>query len=282
MNKITKAIDRFCYRHPNFGINNLMLYIVIGNAAVYLFSQMDTTLFFYEKLLFNPQLILKGEIWRLLTFVFVPSVDGLLWVAVMLYFYYFIGSTLERYWGSGKFTLYYLSGVLFTMIYGLLAGLITDQQYMFLDASFINLSMFFAFATLFPDTQVLLFFIIPIKIKWLAIVDAVFFALSIFLGTFPTNLLPLVAILNFFLFCGDSITRAFKSARAANSRQASGFRASVNRAKYEERQQTYRHRCAVCGKTDTEYPNLEFRYCSRCTGYHCFCQDHINNHVHFQ
>ena len=282
LQSFNSAIDRFCYKHPRFGINNLMLYIIIGNALVYVFSKMDTTGMFVYYLYFNPMLIMQGQIWRLISFIFVPTTSGLLWVAVMLYFYYFIGSALERHWGAGKFTIYYLTGVIFTMLYGLISGLILKSTYMYIDASYLNLSMFFTFAVLFPDTQVLLFFVIPVKIKWLAILDAVFFVLAMIGGTFPTNLLPLVAVLNFFLFCGGSFARYFKTLKIVNSRQSVNFRSSVHRAKSEEAKSPYRHRCSVCGKTDTDYPKMEFRYCSRCTGYHCFCEDHINNHVHFQ
>ena len=281
MKALSRKLDRFCIKHPNFGIRNLMLFIIIGNAIVYLFTMMDTTGSFAYYLYFNPQLILQGEIWRLITFVFVPGYAKLWQIVLSLYFSYFIGSTLERYWGTAKFTLYYLSGVVFTMIYGLIAGLLTDSGYMLLDASYINLSMFFTFALFFPDTQLLLFFIIPIKIKWLAIVDAAFFVVSILLGTFPTNLLPLIAVLNFFIFCGDRFFGLFKQGRARNYKTSVNFRNKVASAKMENEHKDYRHKCSVCGKTDTQYPDLQFRYCSRCQGYHCFCEEHINNHIHF-
>lgn len=277
----SRGIDRFCARHPNFGIRNLMLFIIIGNAVVYLFCKMDTTRTFIYYLYFNPQLILRGQIWRLITFIFVPADTRLLYFAISLYFYYFIGSTLERYWGTAKFTLYYIFGVLFTMIYGIVAGLLTNSSYLFIDATYINLSMFFAFAVLFPDMRVLLFFFIPIKIKWLAIVDALFFAFRIIFGTFPTNLLPLIALLNFALFFGDSLLRMINSNRVRNNKTSASFRYNVHAAQRAEAQRPYHHKCAVCGKTDTDFPNLQFRYCSKCAGYHCFCEEHINNHVHF-
>jgi len=278
----SNAIDRFCYKHPKFGIRNLMLYIIIGTAIVFVISMMDRTGMFMYYLYFNPSLILRGEIWRLVTFLFVPTSNRLIYVAISLYFYYFIGSTLERQWGSGKFTLYYICGVVFTIIYGMVAGILTNSQYMLLDSSYINLSMFFTFAVLFPDMRVLLFFIIPIKMKWLAIVDAAFFLFGIIRGTFPTNLLPLIAVLNFVLFCGADLLDCLKPIKAKNSRASVNFRSQVNQAKYQESQKQYNHKCAVCGKTDTDFPNLQFRYCSKCDGYHCFCEEHINNHVHFK
>ena len=148
-------------------------------------------------------------------------------------------------------------------------------------ATYINLSMFFSFATLFPETRVLLFFIIPIKIKWLAIVDAVFFVIAVLLNSFPMNLLPVVAVLNYLLFCGDWLFDYVRPARIKQRRRTVNFRREAQRINREQARRPYNRKCEVCGRTDTDYPGLEFRYCSKCSGYHCFCIDHINNHTHF-
>jgi len=277
--KITRAIDRFCYKHPGFGIRNLMLYIVIANAAVFLFCQMDTTGRFLSYLYFDMGAVLRGQVWRLVTFLFIPTSGSLLWEAVALYFYYFIGSTLEAHWGTAKFNLFYLCGTVFTMLYSVVLGFFINGS-MPIDATYLNLSLFFAFATLFPETRVLLFFFIPVKIKWLAYLDAALFAFAIVTNPFPINLLPLIAILNFFLFCGGYLLRTARSGRMYN-KQSVNFRRESTRAIHERESLPYRHKCSVCGKTDTDFPGMEFRYCSRCEGYHCFCSDHINNHVHF-
>ena len=282
LKSLNRAIDRFCARHPRFGIPNLMIYIITGNVIVFLFTMMDRTQTFLSYLYFNPTLILQGQVWRLLTFLFIPANNNIIFMALMLYFYYFIGSTLERHWGAGRFTIFYFSGVFLTILYGFLAGFLTNSSYIYLDAAYLNLSMFFAFATMFPDMRVLLFFLIPIKIKWLAIADALFFAWEIAINAFPINLLPLVAIANYFIFCGDDLIRYIKPYRASNSKQAINFRKAARQAKKDASNKPYRHKCSVCGKTDADYPNLEFRYCSRCAGYHCFCADHINNHEHFK
>ncbi|MGI5936793.1 MAG: rhomboid family intramembrane serine protease [Oscillospiraceae bacterium] len=279
MKKLMNAVDRFCYRHPRFGVRNLMLYIVIGNAIVWFFSMMDTTGLFLQMLTFSPAMIARGQIWRLVTFVLIPERFDF-WLVIFLYFYYFIGNTLERHWGTAKFTVYYLSGILFTIIYGFVFWGITGRNFT-VSASFINLSMFFSFATLYPDTRVLLFFFIPIKIKWLALFDAAFFIIEILRLSFPANLLPVVAVLNYLLFCGEYLLDYLRPYKARASRNTVNFRREARRINREQARQPYTRKCAVCGRTDTDYPNLEFRYCSRCQGYHCFCQDHINNHVHF-
>ncbi len=289
MKKLSTAIDRFCTRHPGFGISNLMMFIVIGNIIVYLFSMMDRTGYFLSYLLFNPQLIIKGQVWRLITFIFVPESSSLITLAISLYFYYFIGNTLERQWGTPKFTLYYLCGILCTVVYGMIVGLVGNVGYFAMGASYINLSMFFVFATFFPENRVLLFFFIPIKIKWLAYVDAAYFALGVIAylaaGEILLAFVPIVAILNYFIFCGDMLLDNFDSLRRRikykRNPNVINFKKAAKQAHAETQNKGYSRKCAVCGRTDTDYPNLEFRYCSRCEGYHCFCEDHINNHIHF-
>jgi len=275
-----KRVDLFCYKHPRFGIPNLMIYIVIGNVAVWLFSIMDTTGSLISFLTFSPRMILRGQIWRLVTFALIPHTSGIL-AFIAFYFYYFIGSTVEREWGSGKFTIYFLTGILLTVIYGFVLYFATGVSYS-INAQFIYLSMFFTFATMYPDMQVLLFFIIPVKMKWLGIIDAVFFIYQVLVLRFPANLLPIVAVLNYLLFCGGWIFDFLRPARASQRKNTVNFRNEVRRIRYEQEHKPYNRKCSVCGRTDTDYPDLEFRYCSRCAGYHCFCIDHINNHIHFR
>lgn len=280
MRKLMNRIERFCYQHPRFGIPNLMMIIVFGNAAMWLLMQMDTTAQLYQLLRFSGQAVLHGQIWRIITFVFIPGESNLLWLAISLYFYYWIGSSLEREWGNGKFTIYYVSGMLLTAIYGVLLSLILRQDVV-VNTTYLNLSLFFAFATLFPDVQVLLFFIIPIKVKWLAYLDAALFVLAVVTLPFPIDLLPVVAVLNYLVFCGDWLFDYFRPNHIRQRQKTVNFKREARRINREQSSKPYNHKCAVCGKTDAEHPELEFRYCSRCAGYHCFCQEHINNHIHF-
>ena len=136
----------------------------------------------------------------------------------------------------------------------------------------------FSFAVLFPDMQVLLFYCIPIKIKYLAFLEAALFVVAVITTSFPLNLLPVVAVLNFFIFCGGQL---WSKRPRRSSKNTVNFRRESQRIRRQQEQKLYNHKCAVCGRTDTDFPELEFRYCSRCQGYHCFCQDHINNHIHF-
>jgi membrane associated rhomboid family serine protease len=288
LKKLYDGVQRFCAAHPRFGIPNLMRVIVIGNVAVYVLMLLtqanDANALSF--LTFNLNALLHGEVWRLVTFVFVPAYSSPFALLISLYFYYWIGSTLEHQWGTAKFNLYYISGALLTVLGVVLASLITGNPYLTAAGTgYVNLSMFFAFAFLFPDTTVLLFFILPVKMKWLAYLDGALFAFDIIKAIGAHNwagvVLPIVALLNFAVFIWPEVHYLKERAKYQNSRKTVQFRQAQQQQAKQAQQQGYRHKCAVCGRTDTDYPDLQFRYCSKCVGYHCFCQDHIFNHVHF-
>lgn len=280
-------LERFCRKHPRLSIPGLMRYIVIGNVLVYLLDMFSlggagvgSALFSFSR-----EAILSGQVWRLVTFIFVPySSQGVFFFALTLYFYYFIGNALEREWGPNKFTIFYFFGVLLNVLIGFLVG--GASMY------YVNMSMFFAFATLYPDLQFLLFFIIPVKAKWLAWIDAAYFAFAVvqylMAGRVLLALIPIVAVLNYLLFFASDIGNLFSSAKRrvqwkAQTRGSYGGPKVVNfHGQKTQSKENYLHRCAVCGKTDLSDPQMEFRYCSRCNGYYCYCADHINSHVHIQ
>lgn len=275
MNLFDRWIDGFCRKHPRFGVPNLMMYVVLGNLLVYVMDMFSLGTF-SALLTFHRGAILQGQIWRFLTFVFVPEhFSSPLFLALALYFYYSIGSTLEREWGSTRFTLFYAVGVVFNVVAGLLSG--------YASMTYVNLSLFFAFATLYPDMQFLLFFIIPVKAKWLAWLDGAIFAWgvvsSLIYGPRLYALIPVVAVLNYILFFWGELSHFLGRTRYRASRRTIRFKDAKQAAKENK---GYLHKCTVCGRTDTDHPELEFRYCSRCSGYHCYCMDHIQQHVHIQ
>ena len=234
-------------------------------------------------LAFNLNGLLHGEIWRIVTFIFYPSSGSPFWLLISLYFYYWIGSTLERQWGTAKFNLYYFSGMLLTVLGTILASIITGNNFITVaGTTYVNLSMFFAFAMLFPDTTVLFMFFLPVKMKWLAYLDGALFAFDIIraigLHDWAGVVLPVVALLNFAVFIWPEVHYLAARTKRQYSPKTVQYKQAV---KQQEKEKGYHHKCAVCGRTDTDYPDLQFRYCSKCAGYHCFCQDHIFNHVHF-
>lgn len=282
-----ERIDRWCAMHPSFGIPNLMLYIVGGTVVVYLltmFSSSAATSFLW----LDAERVLRGEIWRVFTFIFVPTQRNPFFLLISLYFYYFIGNALEQHWGTGRFTIYYISGVVLTVLAAIMGQLLLGGGTVFGGTSYVNMSMFFAFAMLYPEMQVLLFYIIPIKIKWLAYLDAAIFAFgvvtSLMAGNIVQALMPVMALLNFFVFFSPYFHQRMERERYRHSPEAQQYRRSAKEAQrhvQEQAKRGYHHKCCVCGKTDADHPELQFRYCSRCAGYHCYCSDHIFSHVHF-
>ena len=271
-------IDRFCAKHPRFGISNLMLYIVIGQVAVFILDLFFRGMLSSYWLPFSRDLILHGQVWRLVTFIFLPSDSGNPFFLLLgCYFYYWIGTMLEREWGTARFTLFYLSGVVLSVLSGMILG-ITDIYY-------INLSIFLVIATLYGEMQVLLFFVIPIKMKWMALIDVALILVAVIqnlmYGSWVGALLPLASFVNYFIF-----TRPFWGAklgvlrRRADPKVVNFKRVQKQAQKQAKATGGYRHKCAVCGITDADDPNMEFRYCSKCDGYYCYCMNHINNHVH--
>jgi hypothetical protein len=211
--------------------------------------------------------------------VFIPTTSSILWFAVALYFYYFIGSTLEKYWGTAKFTVYYLCGVAFTMIYAFVVGLFVPG-YLGVDAYYLNLSMFFAFAMLFPtpgcccssssgEGQV-----------------ARDNRRCVLRHRHRHGRLPGESAAGYRRHELPALLRRGSHRydpgdKDVQFKTGNQLPQGGKEAKREMKDAPYRHKCSVCGRTDAEYPDLEFRYCSKCQGYHCFCIDHINNHVHF-
>ena len=289
MNKLNRAIDRFCILHPRFGIPNLMLYVVIGNIVCWLLASFSSAgMNALSLFCFSLDGLLHGQVWRLITFIFIPDSTSAFSLLLTCYFYYWIGSTLERQWGTAKFTTYYIGGMLLTVLGASIISLIIGASLPVYGASYVNFAMFMAFALLYPDAQVLFMFIIPIRMKWLAYIDVFFFCYYIFYyissGAWYFAILPITALLNFVIFFWPELCSFFRLERH-RSRQASHFHNTVRtqqrREQYEQRTQGFRHKCAVCGRTDVSDPELQFRYCSKCAGYHCFCADHIFNHIHF-
>ena len=288
MNKLNAAIDRFCYNHPNFGIPNLMMFIIGGNVLVYLMDMLSNYTF-SNVLAFLPGAILQGQIWRLVSFMIVPEgTSNLLFFAITLYFYYFIGTQLERQWGTARFNVFYFSGVVLSAVMGMVIGFLNGGVNCPFETAtmyYVNMSLFFAFATLYPNMRVLVFYIIPVKVKYLAWLDAALFAFQIvqylIRGRLVFALLPVVALLNYFIFFGSDLMYFAKRTGRRVQHQTSPQTINFKKAARQARQHKgYLHKCCVCGRTDEEYPNLEFRYCSKCAGYRCYCMDHINNHVH--
>ena len=288
MRTLSRWLSRFSYNHPKLSIEGLIRYIVAGNLAVFmldLFTHGVSTAY----LTFVPAYIFRGQVWRLITFIFVPMSFSPLSFILTAVFTYFMGARLESAWGSARFTVYYGLGVLLNIAVGLLLPLINPMYQLAQTAgmNYLHLAMFFAYATLYPDMTVLAAFFIPIRLKWLALLDAALFAYDILsylsYGQFAMALLPVIAIFNYFIFFWDDLMEYLNRGSARVRHQRSAQTINFKKAQKDLRERRgYLHKCAVCGVTDQDDPNMEFRYCSKCTGYYCYCANHINNHTHVQ
>lgn len=190
-------------------IPNLMLYISGTMLLVFALDFVLPELGIQSYLYLDRNLLFQGQVWRLITYLFLPPEANPIFIIFALYFYYIIGVNLERQWGAAKFTLYYLIGMLGTTIAGLITGMGSN--------TYLNLSLFFAFAVIFPDYEVLLFFVLPVKIKYLALLDAAFFVFSLVwavIGLRWNEVAAIIAsLLNFFLFFGGDFFRRIKEER---------------------------------------------------------------------
>ncbi|MBQ7800840.1 MAG: rhomboid family intramembrane serine protease [Oscillospiraceae bacterium] len=290
MKNLRRNFERFCFQHRNKGIPNLMLYIVLGNALVYLYTLVTDSNLLYYLLCFDRASILRGQVWRLITY---PLTYGygyqLLLLAVSLFCYYSLGRAMENVWGTLKFNLFYLCGIVMMDIYCMIFGGYASVGYL-------NLSLFLAYATMYPQSQFLLFYIIPVKAWIFALVDLAIVLYGLFAYPFPDNLFSVISLANYFLFFGKDVlnviplswranaSRLFRRAKKGPKKakvipfpDAGSYEASVARP-----EAPYTHKCTVCGRTDVTNPELEFRYCSRCKGYYCYCEDHISNHAHVE
>lgn len=296
MKNLRRSFNRFCFRHRNWGIPNLMLYICLGSGLLYLYSYVSRSYTLYYWLLFSKELILQGQVWRLITypltypFSLFPAFGGIdMFTTILsLVCYYSLARAVENVWGTFRFNLFYFSGILLMDIYAMIFPCMATADY-------VHLSLLLAFVTLYPDTHFLLFFIIPVKAWVLALLDLFLVVYALLANPFPYNLFPVVALVNYFLFFGKDVANLFplswranfmrlfrkkkkyapEQPRAVPFPKAGSYEAEVARPTAP-----YTHRCTVCGRTDVSNPELEFRYCSRCSGYHCYCQEHISNHSH--
>lgn len=201
---LNQLLNKFERKFGKFAIQNLMLYIIIGMGVFYaadiiLRTNPDNNVYILDMIYFDRERILQGQVWRVLSFLFMPPDTRMLLVVFFLYFYWLMGVKLEERWGSFKFNVYYFISVLSCIITGFAVGYATNV--------FLNLSVFLAFAVLFPDEQIYAFFVLPIKMKWAGIADAIYLVYKYINGGYYVRLFIIVSLLNFFLFFGKDFVQ---------------------------------------------------------------------------
>lgn len=301
-----RPMSRFEKKFGKYAIPNLSTVLIACYAAGYIMQLLNGNLLYFLTL--NPYEILHGQVWRLVSWVLVPpSMGNIFTTLIMLYFYWSTGTTLERTWGTYRYNVYIFSGMLFTVLGSFIAmgagylfyeevwtlsvnaKVIFSQASLWFSTYYINMSIFLAFAATFPDVQVLLMFLVPIKVKWMGIVYAVIIAFDFIGGATGNFMTPLGAIqLDFSLFSRIAILSSLLNFIVFffTSRKRIIRSPKQMKRQYEYRREVHRsmavtkHKCAICGRTDESDPELEFRFCSKCNGNYEYCQEHLFSHKH--
>lgn len=272
-------MDKLERKFGRYAIKNLMYYVIILYGVGFVLNLINPT-FYMQYLSLDARAILHGQVWRIFTFIIQPPSSSPIWMALALYVYYMIGSQLEQAMGAFRFNLYFFTGILLHAASAVIVYLMTGNV-LLMSTWYLNMSLFLLFAAIYPNVRFLLFFVVPVEAKYLALLDGVYFLIAIvqaFRGTegLPVGVAAGVSLFNFFLFFFG-----FRKMRPYSPREI--YRKNVYKKKIRKEVQYEdgaRHKCCVCGRTDITNPELEFRYCSKCAGDREYCQDHLFTHVH--
>ena len=280
-----------------YAIPNLTLYLIICYGIGYLMQYLVPA--GYQYLMLDTFLVLKGQVWRLVTWILIPpDSSNIFFVLITLYLYYSLGGLLERIWGTYKYNVYLFSGLLFTILgafvlcgYSVLMGaqptmytglyLLNNGSAVYFgqfSTYYINMSIFLACAASIPDVQVLLMFIFPIKVKWLGIVYGIILLVNCIQGGIATWIVVIFSLLNFLVFFLRSKGKMHLSVGQIKRQQE--FHQKMRSA--GQTKGITRHKCAICGRTELDGDDLEFRFCSKCNGNYEYCQYHLYTHEHIK
>ncbi|MGI6107706.1 MAG: hypothetical protein ACOX8B_07190 [Lachnospiraceae bacterium] len=282
-------IDRLERRLGKYAIHNLVLILVVINTVGFALSLFWPA--FPAMICWSMQLMGRGQIWRLITWLAMPLYSGqtgLFYYIIFIFLYYSIGSTLERAWGAFRLNVYVFTGILGHILGAVLVYLLFGYDALTLNPNYLYMSLFLGLALTYPDAQFLLYFIIPIKAKYLAIIEVIFLILGAVSGSPSDWVMIIMSLINvalfmFFLFPHSRFNPAdLKRRREFRSRVREGEKSFAGGSGTTASGKTYHHKCEVCGRTDADYPNLEFRFCSKCDGAHEYCMDHLYTHKHIK
>ena len=287
-------MSSFEKRFGKYAIRNLSFVLVACYAIGYVLNIMSPGFIYYYFAL-NPYAIIHGQVWRLVTWILIPPAESnIFFTLIMLYFYCSIGTTLERTWGTYRYNVYLFSGMLFTILGSFLLMGYTYMRYgnelammgvenvaiyfmgisMYFSTYYINMSIFLAFAATFPDVSVLLMFIIPIKVKWLGVIYGIMLIFSFLQGDINIKFAIAASLLNFVVFFLTSRNMMHLNPKQIHRRQE--FKRDVRRGSSG----ITKHKCAICGRTEVDSPDMQFRFCSKCDGNYEYCEEHLYTHTH--
>ncbi len=300
MNQWINKLER---KYGKYAVPDLIRYVVVLYCAGAALGMLNSSIYI-NYLSLNFDAIFHGQVWRLFTFLiepygFMPGMGimiSILFFAIQVNLFFLFGRSLERAWGSFRFNLYFISGYLLNIIAALILYLSPlHLTYYASGFQYIYWAMFFAFAMINPDVEFLVCLILPVKVKWLAILDAIFMLYQVFIGfaggiryylggdviSGSSMISMAVAILvsmgNFLIYF--FATRNYRRISPADIRRRQKFKRQIREGRPENRGGT-RHRCAICGRTELDDETLDFRYCSKCEGNLEYCSEHLFTHQH--
>ncbi|MDE7325002.1 MAG: rhomboid family intramembrane serine protease [Lachnospiraceae bacterium] len=303
-----KFIYKLERKFGRYSIRNLSFVLICCYAIGYVLQLVGSQILSLFTL--NPYLILHGQVWRLVTWILVPPDAFGFFTLLMLYFYYAIGTMLERTWGTFRYNFYIFGGMLFTILgsfavmgyayldkdYSLMIklygaenfftnGMMAGMWFRLFSTYYVNMSIYLAFAATFPEQVIYLMYVLPIKVKYLGIMYAVMVVYEFIKYDTVGRIIIGASLLNFVVFF--LLTRNYKRISPQEINRKQKFKRAVrqgergdNVSSFRGKNVVTRHRCAVCGKTELDDDSLEFRFCSKCDGNYEYCSEHLYSHLH--
>ncbi len=267
-------LDKMERKMGKYALQNLSFYIIMTYAAGYIISLLAPNVLPFLTL--EPALILRGQVWRLVTWLLIPPGRLDIFTIIMLMFYYSIGTTLERTWGTFRYNVYIFFGIIMTIVGAFVLYFVAGNRFFgyYFSTYYISMSIFLAFSATYPDMQVLFMMIIPLKVKWLGIAYAIMLLVSMVQSGWSGRVAILCSLMNFIVFFFSTRTMRRYHPKEIHRRQKYKKAVSQGQAKVTK------HKCAICGRTELDGDNLEFRYCSKCNGNYEYCQEHLFTHKH--
>jgi hypothetical protein len=290
--------DKVQKKYGKYAIKHLMNYVLVIQLVGFFMIHFEPAT--RDFLAFDVELILKGEVWRLISFIAIPGADYIFFELLAIYIYYMFARSLETLWGSLWFDLYYVFGILGHIVAGFICYFVFGFNANFITVDFLNASLFMAYAYIFPESMIYIFFIIPVKMKWLANFEATIYGSIIVFGFLSPFLIPVAPKFYAFLFslgipaviwyavlvfCVMLNFIIFFILTRGARRKMYYFAGHINKKVQKEYKVKARpmagpvHKCAVCGRTEKDYDGV-FRFCSRCVGEYEYCEEHLTTHIH--
>ena len=281
MRCIMKFLNKMERKFGKYTIQNLTFWLIGFYVLGYIIEFTMPNVVSYLTL--EPYYIMHGEVWRLISWILIPPSTSMIFLIFMLMCYYFIGISIERVIGTFRYNVYMIGGILLTAIsamalYGInywVTGKLLIGIGGYYSTNYINMSLFLTFAVLFPNVQFQLYFLIPIRAKWMGLIEFIWAAFSFISGNLAERVAILASLANFLIFYLSTRNYNRVSPKEIHRKQ-------VYRQQMRQPQGVTRHKCAICGRTEKDGDNLEFRFCSKCEGNYEYCQDHLFTHQHIK